>query len=165
MRQRLLQIMGLSVVFMVAGSMRSVSAQSQLSPNQNPSTGIFVSVRRPVVNTAYVMRVINAAESAYRYNHSRFGSWRELYNSSELWRVQKAEDECRKVAFASGPEAVPGYRLSLIVSADGSAYSVSLQDIDSNGCGSSLFSDQNGLIYQGAPLDCPETVEWPQYPR
>ena len=141
MRQRLLQIMGLSVVFMVAGSMRSVSAQSQQSPNQNPSTGIFVSARRPAVNTPYVMRVINAAESAYRHIHSRFGSWRELYDSGVLWDVQRAEDEWRKVAFATGPETIPGYRLNLVVSADGSAYSTSLQDTDNKGCGSSLFSD------------------------
>ena len=158
MRQRLLQIIGLSVVFVVAGSVRSVSAQSQQSPNQTPSPGIFLSARRPVVNTAYVMRVINAAESAYRHIHSRFGSWRELYDSGVLWDVQRAEDEWRKVAFATGPEAIPGYRLNLVVSADGSAYSSSLQDTDSKGCRSSLFSDQSGVVYRGAPLDCPQAA-------
>jgi hypothetical protein len=158
MRKRLLQIMGLSVVFMVAGSMRAVSAQNQQSPTQGPSTGIFVSARRPAVNTAYVMRVMNAAESAYRHIHSRFGSWRELYDSGVLWDVQRAEDEWRKVAFATGPEIIPGYRLNLVVSGDGSAYSISLQDTDSKGCGSSLFSDQSGVVYQGAPLDCPQAA-------
>jgi hypothetical protein len=158
MRQRLLQIIGLSVVFMIAGSVRSASAQNQQSPNQSPSSGIFVSARRPVTNTAYVVRVINAAESAYRHAHSRFGSWRELYDSGVLWDVQRAEDGWRKVAFATGPETIPGYRLTLVVSGDGSAYSVSLQDTDSKGCGSSLFSDQSGVVYQGAPLDCPQAA-------
>jgi hypothetical protein len=158
MRQRLLQIMGLSMVFTVAGSMRSVSAQNQQAPNHNPSTGIFVSVRRPVVNTTYVMNVINAAESAYRHTHSRFGSWRELYDSGVLWDVQRPEAEWRKVAFATGPETIPGYRLNLVLSAEGSAYSISLQDTDSKGCGSALFSDQSGVVYQGAPLDCPQTA-------
>jgi hypothetical protein len=158
MRQRLLQIIGLSVVFMVAGSMRLASAQNQQSPNQSPSSGIFVSARRPVVNTAYVMRVINAAESAYRHVHSRFGSWRELYDSGVLWDVQTAEDEWRKVAFATGPETIPGCRLNLVVSGDGSAYSISLQDTNSKGCGSSLFSDQRGVVYQGVPVDCPRAA-------
>jgi hypothetical protein len=157
MRQRLLQLIGFCVVFVASGSIRPVRAQNQQWPNQNPTSGIFISVRRPVVNTAYVMRVVNAAESAYRRNLKRFGSWQELYDSGALWDVQKAEDEWRKVAFAKGPEAVPGYRLSLVVSADGTAYSISLQDTDSNGCGFSLFSDQSGVLYQGAPLGCPES--------
>jgi hypothetical protein len=165
MRQCFVQLMGLCLVLLVAGSMSTVSAQNQQSPNQSASSGIFVSLRRPAVNPAYVMRVINVAESTYRRNHSRFGSWRELCVSGVLWDVQRAEDEWRKVAFATGPEAIPGYRLNLLVSADGSAYSISLQDTDSNGCGLSLFSDQNGLIYQGAPLDCPKMVDWHQHLR
>lgn len=165
MRQCFVQLMGLCLALLVAGSMSAVSAQNQQSPNQNPPNGIFVTVRRPAVNPAYVTRVINAAELAYRHTHKRFGSWQELYDSAALWDVQSAADEWRKVSFATGPEPIPGYRLSLLVSADGSAYSMSLQDTDSNGCGSSLFSDQNGLIYQGAPLDCPKIVDWHQHLR
>jgi hypothetical protein len=60
--------------------------------------------------------------------------------------------------------SLPGYHLSLLVSADGTAYSISLRATDSNGCGVSLFSDQSGLIYQGTPLDRPKIVDWPQYP-
>ena len=50
------------------------------------------------------------------------------------------------------------YRLTLIVSTDGSAYSTSLREIRNTGCGSSFFSDQTGQIYEGTALDCPKTV-------
>jgi hypothetical protein len=163
MRQCFVQLMGLCLALLVAGSLSAVSAQNQQSPNQSLSNLTFITVR-PAVNPAYVMRVINAAEPAYRHTHKRFGTWQELYDSSALWDVQSAADQWRKVSFATGPEPIPGYRLRLLVSADGSAYSISLQDTDSNGCGLSLFSDQNGLIYEGVPLDCPKMVDWSRRP-
>jgi hypothetical protein len=160
MRERFVQIMCLALL--VTGSMSAASAQSQL-PEPSPPSGTFRMVRRPVpVNTAYAIHVINAAKSSYRRSHGRFGSWQELYVSGALWDIQRATEEWRRVSFATGPEAIPGYRLSLLVSADGTAYSISLRDTASNGCGSSLFSDQNGLIYDGVPLGCPKIINWPQ---
>ena len=160
MRHRCVQTMCLALL--VAASLTTARAQNQL-PEPIPSNGTFLMVRRPLpVNTTYAIRVINAAESWYRHNHGRFGSWQELYGSGALRDVQSMVEEWRRVSFATGPEVIPGYRLGLIVSADGAAYSISLQDIDNNGCGSSMFSDQSGLIYQGAPLDCPKMMNWHQ---
>jgi len=160
MRPWFVQFTGLCLALIVVGSFNLARAQNRRPVPQNqPSVPIFVSVRRPVVNTAYVMRVINAAEYAYRQNHKRFGSWQELYQTGELTEAQRTTDEWRRVAFATGPEAVPGYRLTLIVSTDGSAYSTSLREIRNTGCGSSFFSDQTGQIYEGTALDCPKTIE------
>ena len=93
----------------VAGSFSLARAQDpKVVPLNQPSVPIFVSVRRPAVNTAYVMRVINAAEYAYRQNHNRFGSRQELYQTGALVEAQRTTDEWRRVAFATGPEAVPG---------------------------------------------------------
>ena len=154
--RRFIQPIGLCLALLVAGSMIVASAQNQQSAKQNPS---FVTVRRPDVNTTYAMLVIRAAEYAFRHSHGRFGSWQELYDSGTLWDSQKTVEEWRKVAFANGPEAIPGYRLSLMVSADGAGYSISLRNMDSDGCGLSLFSDQSGPVYQGVPLDCPKAVD------
>lgn len=159
MRRQFVQSMCLAVL--IAGSIGAASAQNQQleKQKQNPSNGTFITARRPVVNTSYVMHVIKAAENAYHQGHRRFGSWQELYDSRALWVAQSAVDEWRRVVFANGSEAIPGYRVSLIVSADGASYSISLRDISSNGCGLSMYSDENGPIYQGVSLDCPKTVE------
>lgn len=155
MRLCFVQSMGLCLALLVAGSMMVANAQNQQSAQQNPS---FVSVRGPEVNTTYVMRVIRAAEYAFHHSHGRFGSWQELYDSGTLWDSQKTVEEWRKVAFVNGPEAIPGYRLSLIVSADGAGYSISLRNMGNDGCGLSLFSGQSGPVYEGVPLDCPKAV-------
>jgi hypothetical protein len=124
MRPWFVQFAGLCPAFIVVGSFNLAHAQNpQPVPLNATSPPMFVTVRRPVVNTAYVMRVINVAEYAYCQSHKRFGSWQELYETGALTEAQRTADEWRRVAFATGPEAVPGYRLTLIVSADGSAYS------------------------------------------
>lgn len=163
MRQWFVRTMCLALL--VAASTGAARAQNQL-PEPTPSNGTFLMVRRPLpVDTTYAIRVINAAESTYRHSRRKFGSWQELYDSGALRDVQRTVEDWRRVSFATGPEAIPGYRVSLLVSADGSAYSISLRDTGSNGCGLSLFSDQSGLIYQGTPLGCSRTVDWIQYPR
>ena len=160
MRQHFVQALALALL--VTGNMSAARAQNQM-PEPTPS---FRMVRRPLpVNTTYAIRVINAAESAYRHSRRRFGTWQELYDSGALRDVQRTVEDWRRVSFATGPEAILGYRLNLLVSADGSAYSISLRDTGSKGCGLSLFSDQSGLIYQGTPLGCSKTVDWLQYPR
>lgn len=160
MRPLLVRTMCLALL--AVGSMGTARAQNQQHESP-PSNGTFISVRRAPINTAHAIGVIIAAESSYRQSHKRFGSWQEVYDSGLLWDVQRTEEDWRKVSFAPGPAAIPGYRLSLLVSADGAAYSISLQDIGSNGCGSSLFSGQNGLIYQGTPIGCLKAVSTPQY--
>jgi len=158
MPQRLFKTICLALL--VAASLSGASAQDQLPDGVHPP----FTVRRPrPVDASYAIRVINAAESAYRQSHRQYGSWQDLYVSGVLWDVQAAAEPWHIVLFATGPEAIPGYHLTLLVSADGSAYSVALRDTDSNGCGLSLFSDQNGLIYQGSPLGCSKTAatSWP----
>jgi hypothetical protein len=156
MRPWFVHFAGLCLAVIVAGSFNLAHAQDSQLPKSQPNSPIFLSVRRPVVNTAYVMHVINAAEHTYRHSHNRFGSWQELYESGALTEAQGTAEEWRRVAFATGPEAVPGHRLTLIVSTDGSAYSTSLREIGNAGCGLSLFSDQTGQIYEGTALDCPK---------
>ncbi len=112
--------------------------------------------------------------------HGRYASWDELYNSGFLKAVQDelhSQATEARVSFggagvffvqrfapslqwamvkdlqvSAGPEVMPGYRLDLLVSADGKSYSVALHDTrDGNGL-LSIFSDQNGIIFLGSPL-------------
>jgi hypothetical protein len=53
---------------------------------------------------------------------------------------------------SAGPEVMPGYRLDLLVSADGKSYSVALHDTRDGDGLFSVFSDQNGIIFLGSPL-------------
>jgi hypothetical protein len=105
MRPWFVQFAGLCLALVVVGSFNLAHAQNPQLPKYHPNSPIFVSVRRPVVNTAYVMHVINAAEHTYRHSHKRFGSWQELYESNALTEAQGTAEEGRRVAFATGPRS------------------------------------------------------------
>jgi hypothetical protein len=115
-----------------------------------------------------VIRAINAAEYDYRNAHGRFGSWCAVYVAG--WRTlgslglrtrgENPVQTWRDLSIADA-EVIPGYRLTLLVADDGTAYSVSLHDMGTHGCGPSVFSDQSGLIYQGTIIDCPQIVDVP----
>jgi len=53
---------------------------------------------------------------------------------------------------SSGTDLMPGYHLDLLVSADGKSYSVALHDKRDGDGLFSVFSDQNGIIFLGSPL-------------
>jgi hypothetical protein len=117
------------------------------------------------------VRVINAAEYNYRTSNGRFGSWVAVYEFD--WRdlnsfssglqpqrpVLTGKEEL--LTPGPGPEVIPGYRLTLLVAEDGTAYSISLHEMKANRCGLSIFSDQSGLIYQGTVVGCPQIVDEP----
>jgi len=53
---------------------------------------------------------------------------------------------------ASEPEVMAGYHLDLLVSSDGKSYLVALHDKREGEGLFSVFSDQNGVIFLGSPL-------------
>jgi hypothetical protein len=57
--------------------------------------------------------------------------------------------------YGSGPEIVPGWKLRLTVSKDGSAYDLSLEDVTDPKCGYAVMSDERGIVRQGKSVDCP----------
>jgi hypothetical protein len=115
--------------------------------------------------TVEVVRVINAAEYDYRTDHGRFGSWHEVYAAGDVTNLLQTWPKIRDLSIAPGTEVIPGYRLTLLVADEGMAYSISLHDMRTHGCGLSVFSDQSGLIYQGTIIDCPQIVDDPDRPR
>jgi hypothetical protein len=107
------------------------------------------------------VRIVNTAEYDYRADHGRFGSWTDVYASGIVTNLLRTWPKVKDLSISSSDEVIPGYRLTLLVADGGKAYSVSLHEMKSHGCGFSLFSDQAGLIYQGSVIDCPQITDDP----
>jgi hypothetical protein len=109
--------------------------------------GAFETTRDSRLIGVDVVRVVNTAEVTYKYEHGSFATWDELYRSGAVARS-------KGLALASGPEVVPGWVLTIIVSHDGKTYQLSLRNLADTQCRFSFFSDPSGLIYQGNVIDC-----------
>jgi hypothetical protein len=131
MRISRIQIISAVVLLLVALSAAS-RAQDQISPSQEE--------RRKAIN---LVRAINTAEVRYNVNisHGRFASWTELYNSGSVKDLQASPD----------PEVIPGYHLDLLASPDGKSFMLALHDRKDGDGLFSVFSDQSGIIFLGAP--------------
>lgn len=126
-------------------------AQEQKSPTHEE--------RSKAVN---LVRLINTAENWYDVGantkagvieaRGRYASWDELNNSGVLKTVQSQLAMARNLELSASPEVMQGYRLDLLVSADGKSYSLALHDTKDGDRLFSLFSDQNGIIFLGSPL-------------
>jgi hypothetical protein len=157
-----------AVVLLLVGISVTLRAQDQKSANHEERAKAVNAVR--LINTAELWyakgtKTKNGAVDA----HGRYASWDELYNSGVLKTVQdefQSRATGARVSFPSGlqwaivkdlqvsagPEVMPGYRLDLLVSADGKSYSVALHDTRDGDGLFSVFSDQNGIIFLGSPL-------------
>jgi hypothetical protein len=127
-RIQIISGVGLLLVALSAAS----GAQDQTSPSQEE--------RRKAIN---LVRAINTAEARYNANisHGRFASWTELYDSGLVKELQ----------VSPGPEVIPGYRLDLLASPDGKSFMLALHDKKDGDGLFSVFSDQTGIIFLGAP--------------
>lgn len=101
-----------------------------------------------------LVRLINTAERDYSQAHGSFADWNELYRSGAIVSVQKRSPDTKDLALGSGPEVVPGWFLTIVVSRDGKNYQLSLRDLDDKQCQFSFFSDPTGLIYHGNLTTC-----------
>jgi hypothetical protein len=127
----------------------AASPQDQKSPKQEE--------RARAVN---LVRLINTAEVTYSSGskkgatdgHSRFGTWDELYAAGSVKSVQDRWAMVKDLQVSAGPEVLPGYHLDVLVSPDGQSYSIALHDKKEGDGLFSVFSDQTGIIYLGAPM-------------
>src|SRR5487761_205515 len=114
------------------------------APNETLATGVNV------------VRLINTAEMEYKRAQGSYATWDVLFRSGLISDLQK-RPFFGGVHLAAGPEAVPGWTLALIPSAEGQSYELSLRNLGDK-CQFSFFSDQRGLIYEGQVIGC-EAVE------
>jgi hypothetical protein len=133
-RFQIISAVGLVLVVLSAAS----RAQDQKSPSEQE--------RRKAINLVWA---INTAEVRYysgttkeaNDGHGRFASWTELYSSGFVKDLQ----------VSPGPEVIPGYRLDLLASPDGKSFMIALHDTKDGDGLFSVFSDQSGIIFLGAP--------------
>lgn len=140
-----------AVALLLVGISASLLAQEQKSPSHDE--------RAKAVN---LMRLINTAELSYNKGtrtknggidaHGRYASWDELNDSGVLKAAQSHMAMVKNLQISAGPKVIEGYRLDLLVSADGKSYSVALHDTRDGDGLFSVFSDQNGIIFLGSPL-------------
>jgi len=138
-----------AVLLLLVGISAKLRAQDQKAPNHEE--------RARAVN---VVRLINTAEQWYNGGtkkdatdaHGRYASWDELFRSGILKTVEDQWAMVKDLQVSASPEVMPGYRLDLLVSVDGKSYSVALHDTKDGDGLFSVFSDQNGIIFIGSPL-------------
>ncbi|HVA16572.1 MAG TPA: hypothetical protein VMV59_02550 [Candidatus Dormibacteraeota bacterium] len=94
-----------------------------------------------------VVREINTAEVEHSAWHGTYASWNELYSATD------EQKRWQRLQLSAGPEIVPGWTLSLVASADGKSFELSLRSL-ADKCGFSFFSDQRGVIYEGSAIGC-----------
>jgi hypothetical protein len=107
-----------------------------------------------------LVRAINTAESDYKRKHGTYASWDTLVGNGDFSEkgTKWASELFPTVAHAMygrGPEIVPGWKLRLNLSRDGSAYDLLLEDAIDPKCGYAVVSDDRGLIRQSKAIDCP----------
>jgi hypothetical protein len=131
-----MRISRLQIIFAVGLLFVALSAVLRAQDQKSPSE----EERRKAIN---LVRAINTAEVRYSSNggHGRFVSWTELYDSGLLKDLQ----------VSPGPEIIPGYRLDLLASPDGKSFMLALHDTKDGDGLFSVFSDQSGIIFLGAP--------------
>ena len=112
-------------------------AETQLVETSQDSNAIGIGVLKTIVT----------AEVQYNTQHGSFVSWHELYRAPE---VQKG---WQPLHLSAGPEIIRGWTLSLVASADGQSFQLSVRNL-ADPCRLSFFSDQNGIIYEGGSLNC-----------
>ena len=107
-----------------------------------------------------IVRAINAAEASYKKNLGAYATWDTLLSNGDFSETgtKWAPETFPTVAHAmygSAPEIVPGWKLRLQLSKEGTAYDLILEDATDPKCSFAVFADERGIIRQGKSVDCP----------
>ena len=157
--KRTQKIIGLFVgVFLLAVSIHVLRAAGQAGAVTGPS----VASRDQAMLAVGIIRLINTAEWSVPARdgkideNEKFLPWDELLYAP---RFKEAESRVRFTHFnisslSPGPEIVPGLELRLIISPDGKHYNLWLGQKQAGDCPFAFYSDERGVIYEGASLGC-----------
>jgi hypothetical protein len=105
-------------------------------------------------------RAINNAEVNFKRTQGVYANWETLIGNGDFsdTGTKWSSDAFPTVAHAMygpGPEIVPGWKLRLILSKDGKAYDLQLEDVTDPKCRFAVVSDERGVIRQSKSVDCP----------
>ena len=98
-----------------------------------------------------MLRLINTAEAQYKFAHGIYANYATLLRSGQLKETGGSEFTLLPRNLRSETDPLPGYRLRLLISQDGSSYQLSIQETTAD-CGTGLFSDETGVISKATPL-------------
>jgi hypothetical protein len=96
--------------------------------------------------------LIDTAEAQYKFAHGTYANYATLLRSGQLKKTGGREFTVLPRNLQSETDPLPGYRLRLLISQDGSSYQLSIQEKTAD-CGAGLFSDETGVIFEGHALD------------
>jgi hypothetical protein len=99
-----------------------------------------------------MVRLINTAEAQYKFAHGIYATYATLLRSGQLKETGGREFTLLPRNLRSETDPLPGYRLRLLISQDGSSYQLSIQETTAD-CETGLFSDETGVIFEGHALD------------
>jgi hypothetical protein len=97
-------------------------------------------------------RLINTAEAQYKFAHGIYANYATLLRSGQLKKTGGREFTLLPRNLQSETDPLPGYRLRLLIPQDGNSYQLSIQETTAD-CGTGLFSDETGVIFEGHALD------------
>lgn len=106
-----------------------------------------------------LVRAINTAEANYKNKQGAYVTWDTLYSNGDFtdtgtkWAPSSFPTVAHAI-YGRGPEIVPGWKLRLNLSKQGSAYDLLLEDVTDPKCNYAVISDERGLIRQGKAIDC-----------
>ena len=106
-----------------------------------------------------IVRAINAAEASYRKTQGTYVPWSTLFANGDFtdagtkWSSESLPTVAHAM-YGGGPEIVPGWKLRLNLSNDGSAYDLRLEDVSDPKCGYAVVSDERGMVRQAKSVDC-----------
>jgi len=112
--------------------------------------------RERLTQALNAMRLINTAQAYERHTHGKYASLGELASAGGLGAAAKNRPQFSSVYSTlnlhNPDELLAGFSVGIVVAADGTAYKLSM--VENSECGPALFSDNNGVIYQGTALGC-----------
>lgn len=103
---------------------------------------------------AFTARLINEAESQFRFDHGIYADYPTLLRSGQLKKTGGFNFTIVPINLQSATDPLPGYLIRLLVSRDGSSYRLSIQEKTSADCASGFFSDETGVIFDGHTAEC-----------
>ena len=152
------------VVMVSAGQMQKIMADNPNASGFNPviyvsrEEGTDTDNQRQAESSPEKWKVgglvglINTAEAQYKFAHGTYANYATLLHSGQLKETGMREFTNTPRNLPSETDFLPGYRLRLLLSQDGSSYQLSIQEKTAD-CGTGLFSDETGVIFEGHALD------------
>jgi hypothetical protein len=134
-------------------------ALSSTRAQKAPSPGVADRERERRSLAVNIVRAINTAEANFKQKQGVYATWDTLISNGDFtdtgtkWAPESLPT-VKHAMYGRGPEIVPGWRLRLVLSKDGTAYDLLLEDVNDPKCGYAVVSDERGRIRESKVIGC-----------